>query len=312
MKAIVMNDFGNPEILKEQAVSSPQIHDDQVLVEMYATSINPVDTNIRGGRVKEAFPVHQFPHILGLDVAGVVTEVGAKVSHLKPGDRVYGLGSSGSYAEYAVAEQSMLAKLSPDIPFHIAGALPAVALTAWHSLFVYGSLQPGERCLIHAGAGGVGHVAIQMAKHAGAYVITTASARNHDLVKELGADEAIDYQTDDFSELIHEVDLVLDAVIGADQEKNFKVLRNGGRVVSIVTPNISELAQACQVNAKFVVVQPTRDELEEIERWVREQKLHVHIDHIFPLTETALIEAHRKIETKHARGKLVVRIKNEE
>jgi len=310
MKAIFMNDYGNPDVLKEQVVSIPKINDDQVLVEMYATSINPVDSNIRAGRAKEAFPVHQFPHILGLDVAGVVIETGAKVNHFKPGDRVFGLGSSGSYAEYVVAEESMLAKLSPDIPFHIAGALPAVALTAWHSLFIYGTLQPGERCLIHAGAGGVGHVAIQMAKHAGAYVITTASARNHDFVKELGADEVIDYQTVDFSEAINEVDVVLDAVIGANQVKNFKVLRKGGRVVSIVTPNIADLAQEYQANAKFVVVQPTRDELEEIERYVREQKLTVHINRMFPLSETGLIEAHRMIETKHTKGKLVVQIKS--
>jgi len=154
-------------------------------------------------------------------------------------------------------------------------------------------------------------VAIQMTKFAGAYVITTASARNHDLVKEFGADEVIDYQTADYSEIIIEVDIVLDAVIGANQEKNFKVLRKGGRVVSIVTPNISDLAQAYQVNAKFVVVLPNRDELVKIVQWVQEQKLKVHIDRIFPLTETALIEAHRIIETKHARGKLVVQIRNE-
>lgn len=312
MKAIVMNDYGKPEVLKELPVLVPQINDDQVLVEMFATSINPVDSNIRGGRAKEAFPVHQFPHILGLDVAGIVREVGANVTHLKPGDRVYGLGSSGSYAEYVASEASQLAKLSPDIPFHIAAALPAVALTAWHSLFVNGNLQPGERCLIHAGAGGVGHVAIQMAKQAGAYVITTASARNHDLVKELGADEVIDYQTVDFSELMQEIDLVLDAVIGAEQEKNFKVLRKGGRVVSIVTPNISGIAQAYEVNAKFVIVHPTREELEEIEKWVRERKLKIHIDRILPFTETSIIEAHRIMETKHARGKLVVQIRNEE
>src|SRR5690606_3327791 len=133
MKAIVMDDYGTPDVLKEQEISVPRVSDDQVLVEMYATSINPVDCNIRAGRVKETFPVHQFPHILGLDVAGVVTEVGANVQHLKPGDRVYGLASSGSYAEYAVAKASQLARLSPEIPYHIAGALPVVALTAWHS-----------------------------------------------------------------------------------------------------------------------------------------------------------------------------------
>src|SRR5690606_8464678 len=117
VKAIIMNDYGDPEVLQEQMVPMPEINDDQVLVEMYATSINPVDNNIRAGRAKEAFPVHRFPHILGLDVAGIVKEAGAHVQHLKPGDRVYGLGRSGSYAEAVVAESTMLAKLSPDTPF---------------------------------------------------------------------------------------------------------------------------------------------------------------------------------------------------
>lgn len=312
MKAIIMKEYGNPDVLQEQFVSIPKILDHQVLVEMYATSINPVDTNVRGGRAREAFPVHQFPHILGLDVAGVVKAVGAQVTHFKPGDRVFGLGNTGSYAEVVVAEESGLAKLSPDIPFNVAGALPAVALTAWHSLFVNGHLQPGQRCLIHAGAGGVGHVAIQMAKQTGAYVITTASVSNHELVKAFGADEAIDYRTVDFSEVVSEVDLVLDAVIGADQAKNFKVLRKGGRVVSIVTPTISELARAYQAEATFVVVEPTHDQFINIEQWVRDQKLKIHIDRIFPFTETALIEAHQIIETKHAKGKLVVEIREED
>ncbi len=306
-----MNDYGNPDVLQEQTVSMPKINEDQVLIEMYATSINPVDSNIRAGTVKEAFPVQQFPHILGMDVAGVVKEVGANVLGLNRGDRVYGLGATGSYAAYVAAPSTMLAKLSPDTPFHIAGALPVVALTAWHSLFQYGRLQPGERCLIHAGAGGVGHLAIQMAKLAGAYVITTASASNHDMVKELGADEVIDYRNADFSKIVNEVDLLLDAVVGADQEKNFKVLRNGGRVVSIVTPDIADIAQDYQVNAQFVLVQPARNELEEIEAWVRASKLKVHIDRILPFEEAALIEAHHMIETKHTRGKLVVQVKNE-
>lgn len=309
MRAIAIHEYGEPKVLVEQEMVVPTCKDNQVLVELHAASVNPVDSNIRAGRVQEVFPVHAFPHILGLDLAGVVKEAGASVKHFKKGDRVFGLGSSGTYAEFAVAEEGQIAKLSSIHNFNEAAALPAVALTAWHSLYRYGELQEGERVLIHGGAGGVGHVAIQMAKLTGAHVITTASSRNHEFVRRLGADEVIDYTAIDFAEEVRDVDMVLDFVVGLDQARNCKVLKKGGRVVSIVTPAIRDIARAYGVDGRFVVVAPKREELEQIDQWVREQKLKVHIDEIFQLDESALRKAHSKIETKHTRGKLVIQIR---
>lgn len=309
MRAITISKYGTPDVLEEQEVVVPLINENQVLVELHATSVNPVDTNIRAGLVQEVFPVSHFPHILGLDVAGVVKEVGSAVTQFKQGDRVFGLGSTGTYAEYTVAEEGQLAKLSSNVSFSEAGALPAVALTAWDSLFSYGQLKEGERVLIHGGAGGVGHIAIQMAKLSGAYVMTTASSRNHEFVRGLGADEVIDYTTDDFSEVVSDVDMVLDFIVGLDQQKNCKVLREGGRVVSIVTPNIAEATQMYGVEGKFVIVQPKVEQLEQIDIWLQQKKLNVHISEQLPLEQFALRQAHSQIETKHTSGKIVIRIR---
>ena len=305
----MIHGYGNPEVLVEQETTQPACTDTQVLVELYATSVNPVDGNIRAGLVQEVFPVHHFPHILGLDLAGVVKETGAAVTQFKPGERVFGLGSSGTYAEYAVAEEAQLATLSDNVSFNEAGALPAVALTAWDSLFRYGGLKQGERVLVHGGAGGVGHVAIQMAKLSGAYVIATASAVNHEYVRGLGADEVIDYTVVDFSEAVSDVDMVLDFIVGLDQAKNGKVLRQGGRIVSIVTPAIADIAGSYGVDGRFVVVEPNREKLEQIEGWLRERKLQVHLSDILPLSEAALRKAHAQIETKHTKGKIAIQIR---
>ncbi|MFY0665510.1 MAG: NADP-dependent oxidoreductase [Natronospirillum sp.] len=309
MKAITIHGYGEPEVLGEQEVALPVHSDTQVLVEMHATSVNPVDSNIRGGRVQDVFPVQRFPHTLGLDLAGVVKEVGSSVKYFKQGDRVFGLGSSGTYAEYTVAEESQLARLSANIPFNDAAALPVVALTAWHSLFQYGAVKQGDRVLVHGGAGGVGHIAIQMAKASGAYVIATTSSGNHEFVRSVGADEIIDYAAVDYSEVVRDVDIVLDFVVGLEQEKNMKVLKKGGRVVSIVTPDISEITEAYDVRGNFVVVDPRREELEQINAWMEEKKLKVHISRIYSFTEGDLRNAHAQIETKHGRGKLVIQIR---
>ncbi len=309
MRAIMIHEYGNPEVLVEQETDLPICSDTQVLVELYATSVNPVDGNIRAGLVQEVFPVHRFPHVLGLDIAGVVRNIGAAVTQFKPGDRVFGLSSSGSYAEYAAAEEAQLAKLSDRVSIIEAGALPAVALTAWDSLFRYGELKQGERVLIHGGAGGVGHVAIQMAKLSGAYVIATARAVNHDFVRGLGADEVIDYTAVDYSEAVSGIDMVLDFIVGLDQAKNGKVLREGGRIVSIVTPAIADIAGSYGVDGRFVVVEPNRVKLEQIEGWVKERKLQVHLSDTLPLSEAALRQAHTQIETKHTKGKIAIQIR---
>jgi NADPH:quinone reductase-like Zn-dependent oxidoreductase len=308
MKAITIQQYGNPDVLREQEIAIPTVSGTQVLVEMHATSINPIDHKIRSGEMQDIFPV-QFPHVLGLDIAGVVKAVGSEVTHFKPGDRVYGVGSSGSYAEYTVADEGTLAKISPDHSFTDAGALPIVAITAWQGLFNYGKIKQGDRVLIHAGAGGVGHIAIQLAKQTGAYVITTASAHNHDFVKQLGADEVIDYTTTDFSEQLTDVDVVLDTMGWEVQEKSFPVITEGGKLIALAFPIISDKVKNYPIIAEAAVVQPNRKDFEQIERWVREQKLKVHIHTLLPFTEQGLIEGHHKMGTKHTNGKLVVQVK---
>jgi NADPH:quinone reductase-like Zn-dependent oxidoreductase len=309
MKAITIQQYGNPDVLREQEIAIPTVSGTQVLVEMHATSINPIDHKIRSGEMQDIFAV-QFPHVLGLDIAGVVKAVGSEVTHFKPGDRVYGVGSSGSYAEYTVADEGTLAKISPDHLFTDAGALPIVAITAWQGLFNYGKIKQGDRVLIHAGAGGVGHIAIQLAKQTGAYVISTASARNHDFVKQLGADEVIDYTTIDFSEQLTDVDVVLDTMGWEVQEKSFRVIKEGGKLIALAFPIISDKVKNYPIVAEAAVVQPNRKDFEQIERWVHEQKLKVYINTILPFTEQGLIEGHLRMGTKHTNGKMVVQIKS--
>ncbi|WP_217597589.1 NADP-dependent oxidoreductase, partial [Cohnella sp. GbtcB17] len=212
MKAIVLKEFGVPAILQEQEIDVPVISETQVLVEMYAASINPADYILRSGAVRDILPV-QLPYVLGADLAGVVTEVGSKVTLVKPGDQVMGIpvNNGGAYTDYVAVEENALAVIPQGMSFHEAAALPTVGLTAWQSLFKYGKLQSGQRILIHAGAGGVGHIAVQLAKQAGAYVIATALEMNHEFVLQLGADEVIDYTTTDFTKALSSpVDIVLD------------------------------------------------------------------------------------------------------
>lgn len=308
VKAITIDEYGNPNVLKERIIPLPTLTDSQVLIEMYATSINPMDYIIRSGAADGMIPV-QFPQILGLDIAGVVKEVGKQVTDFKAGDRVFGIGDRGSYAEYAVAEQASLGKISPTLPFREAGALPVVALTAWQALFHYGEVGQGSKVLIHAGAGGVGHMAIQMAKQSGAYVITTASARNHDFVKQLGADEIIDYTATDFSAALTDIDVVIDAVGDEVQERSFNVLKEGGRLIALAHPVISDKVNNYSIHAEFAKIKPNRTDLESIDEWVREQKLKVHVERVFSFSERDLIAAHRQSETKHTKGKLVVQMK---
>jgi NADPH:quinone reductase-like Zn-dependent oxidoreductase len=308
MKAIIFHEYGAPDVLKEEDVAIPVIHDDEVLVEMYATSVNPVDCYIRSGQVQEMFPV-SLPHIPGTDIAGIVQVTGKNVDHVQPGDRVFGLVSSGSYAAYARVDKSAVVSFSPEISFTEAGALPGVSITAWQSLFHYGKLRKGDRILIHAGAGGVGHIAIQLAKWAGAYVIATASPQNYDFVTQLGADEVIDYTVVDFANVVQAVDIVIDAIGGEVEKKSFKVLKEGGKLISLINPAITGGVSENNVDAQFAFIQPRTSDFMQIESLVREQKLKVHISGIVPLTEEGAIEAHRRSETRHVNGKLVIQIK---
>lgn len=322
MKAIVLKEYGIPEVLQEMEIDIPEIKETQVLVEMYAASINPADYVLRSGAVKDIMPV-QLPYVLGADLAGVVKEIGNKVTHVKPGDRVMGmaLNNGGAYADYVVVEENAIAIIPQTLSFKEAAALPVIGLTAWQSLFQYGKLQPGQRILIHAGAGGVGHIAVQLAKQAGAYVIATAREYNHEFVQQLGADEVIDYTTTDFTKAISSpVDIVLDMVmdktatvldptIGETGRKSYEVLKDGGKLLSLVSMAINEYPKIRGIEAQFVHAEPNHDDLVSVLRYVQEGKLKVHLSGTFPFTSHGLAEAYCKCETNPKRGKIVIQRK---
>src|SRR6476646_6151408 len=221
MKAIRIHEYGGPEVLKYEDARRPQPQAGEVLIRVHAAGVNPVDSAIRTGHVQEIFPV-SFPWIPGWDLSGVVEELGADVTKFNKGDEVFAIPDAtrnGTYAEYIVARESEVA-LKPKSLHHIrAAGVPVAAITAWNALFDSAQLRRGQRVLIHGGAGGVGHFAVQLAKRKGAHVIATASARNHELVYELGADEAIDYQTQKFEDVARNIDIVIDPIGGETQER---------------------------------------------------------------------------------------------
>lgn len=236
MKAFVLSQYKEP--LQQQDVPEPVLGDHDVLVEVHVAGLNQLDEKIRLGEFKQILP-YKLPQILGHDVAGVVLKVGAMVQSFEPGDEVFarpGNDRIGTFAErVAVAEEDLAIKPAT-ISMEEAGSLPLVALTAWQALVQRGNVGPGQKVLIHAGAGGVGSIAIQLAKYLGATVATTVSAGNKDFVRELGADVVIDYRTEDFAEILHDYDLVLDSLGGENLERSLKVLKKGGKAIGIAGP----------------------------------------------------------------------------
>jgi NADPH:quinone reductase-like Zn-dependent oxidoreductase len=308
MKAVIMVDYGNPEVLQEQEIAKPELKETQALVEMYVTTVNSGDHLILTGAFRNIIPL-QFPHVLGIEIAGVVREVGKKVTHVKQGDRVIGLAATGGgYADYVAVDEKGLAVIPSTLSFQETAALSAVGLTAWQSLFQYGQLQPGQRILIHAGAGAVGHIAVQLAKQHGAYVIATARTHNHGFVRQLGADEVIDYVTTDFTEAVSPVDIVLDMVRDSEEteRKSYTVLKDGGKLVSLVSPAISRKPHIRGIEAQFVRPEPNSSDWSSLIRNVQEQKLKVHIDRIFPFSAKGVAEAHHVSPAGRKKGQLLI------
>lgn len=308
MKAVVMIDYGTSDVLQEQEIAKPELKETETLVEMFATTVNSGDHLMLLGAFQDIIPL-RFPHILGVEIAGIVREVGANVTHVKQGDRVIGLTETGGgYAEFAVVEEERLTVIPSTLSFEETVALSAVGLTAWQALFQYGRLQPGQRILIHAGAGAVGHLAVQLAKQHGAYVIATARPENHEFVRQLGADEVIDYTTTDFGETVRPVDIVLDMVRdgGETERKSYTVLKDGGKLLSLVSPVIDRNPSVRGIEAQFVRVNPNRSDWLSLIRKVQDQKLKVHIDRIFPFNAKGITEAHRASETRGKKGQLLI------
>ncbi len=313
MKAIRIHNYGGPEVLKYENAPRPQPQAGEVLIRVHAAGVNPIDWKVREGHMKDFWP-HKFPLILGWDSSGVVEEVGpgpAAAGRFKIGDEVYSLPDptrNGAYADYIVVREPELA-LKPKSLHHIrAAAVPLAALTAWQSLFDTAQLQPGQRVLIHAGSGGVGHLAVQLAKWKGAYVFATASTKNQDLLRKLGVDEPVDYTQQRFEDVARKIDIVLDTIGGETQERSWSVLKRGGNLVSLVQPPSEEKAKELCVRAAIIGAQPNGAQLAEIAKIIDSGKLAPVIDRILPLSEAR--RAHELSQSGHTHGKIVLRVKN--
>ncbi len=335
MKAVLMTAAGSPEVLQLQEVPKPTLPlgNSELLVRLVAAGVNPIDTKLRQ---RGTFYPEQMPAILGCDGAGIVEAVGAGVERFRVGDEVYfcygGLGAhQGNYAEYTVVDERFVARKPASVSFAEAAAAPLVLITAWEALYERGRLAPGERVLIHAGAGGVGHVAIQLAKLKGASVCTTVSSQEKaNFVKELGADEVIFYQETDFVDAVlswtdgEGVDLAFDTVGGETLHKTFPAVRVYGDIVTILEPTADTVWKAARLrNLRIgleLMLTPMLQGLEEslkhhgeilaeCARWMDEGKLKVEVSHRFPLAEA--VRAHEVLESGAMIGKVVLLMSDE-
>lgn len=311
MKAIVIDQYGGKEELKERDMPMPEMGEGQVLLEVHATSINPIDWKLREGYLKEMQPF-EFPIILGWDAAGVIVETGKDVTDFQVGDRVFvrpELTREGTYAEFIAVEDHLLSKMPDAMTFEEGAAIPLVGLTAWECLVEVAGVKKGDKVLVHAGAGGVGTNAIQIAKSFGAYVAATASSKNAEVLESLGADQAIDYKEEAFEEVIKDFDIVLDTLGEDIQEKSFGVLKKGGVLVSIAQPPDEEKAKKHDVKAAYVFMQPEGEKLRKLADLYEEGKLKPVIGETFGFSAKGLQDAHAASETHHAVGKIVIKVK---
>ncbi|MER6738392.1 NADP-dependent oxidoreductase [Streptomyces puniciscabiei] len=307
MRAINQDVLGGPEVLREVRVERPEPGPNQVLVRVRGAGVNPTDWKHRatGGFLGKP------PFVLGWDVSGEVVETGVGAAAFRPGDEVFGMlpypYGHGSHAEYVIAPVRALTHKPASIDHTQAGALPLVSLTAWQALTEHADVRPGQRVLIHAAAGGVGHVAVQIAKARGAYVIGTASAGKHDFLREIGVDEPVDYRTTDVTEAVRDVDVVLDTLGGDTSVASLKVLRPGGVVVSILPVGSAEFhteAERLGVRAVRMLVDADRTGMEKVAELAESGKLRATIAGTFPLAEAA--KAHEVGDTGRTTGKLVL------
>jgi NADPH:quinone reductase-like Zn-dependent oxidoreductase len=321
MKAVRIHSFGGPEVMKLEDIERPVPAPNEILVKVYASGVNPVDWVIRSGENDALRPYLTLPLTLGWDAAGIVEETGSDVTALKKGNAVYGIPNfpgDGSYAEYCVARASQFALKPESLSFNAAAGVPLAALTAWTAMFAHGELQAGQRILIQGASGGVGSFAVQFAKAKGAYVIAIASASNLDYLKELGADEVIDYKSQQFEHLVQDMDVVLEASPVRDNKERIKalnVLKPGGIFVSVNTdfPFNDEIIEALthkNVKGALSPNQPRQDWLTEIAQLIDDNKVRVLISKSFPLEQVA--QAHSESATWHVRGKLVLEIRKED
>lgn len=311
MKAIILKEAGGPENLIITDIPVPKPKKDEVLVKVKAISVNPVDIKTRKGLALYNTLKKDEPVILGWDIAGEVVAAGEDVITLEEGDEVFGMinfpGHGKAYAEYVTAPASHLAEKPALISTSEAVAGTLAALTAWQVLIDEAKVQAGERVLIHAAAGGVGHFAVQIAKYLGAYVIATASEDNYDFVKELGADEFVDYENETFEDVVKGVDVVFDTVGGNNPLRSLRTLAKGGRLIAIaggITDEVKKLAESQNFRAIPFMVHSNGDDMEQLAEMLEAGTLKPYIFKEYAFTEMA--EAHRQSETGKTRGKIVV------
>lgn len=312
MKAAQIKTYGGYEIIEIVDIPQPFPKKGQVLVEVYAASINPFDWKIRSGYLKEHISL-QFPVTLGGDFSGVITEVGDEVVEFEKGQDVYGTaliigGGSGAFAQYASANVKNISKRPKSISFEASAALPLVGSSAVQAIEEHIGIQSGQKILIHGGAGGIGHIAIQLAKAHGAYVATTASANDTEYVRSLGADEVIDYKSEQFEEKLKEYDAVYDTVGGEPTNKSFLVLKQGGILLSMLGQPDQKLAEEYGVKAIGQGTHTNSEHLKRLAELIDSKKIIVSIDKIFPLDQVK--EAFKYQEEHHPRGKVVLQVKS--
>lgn len=315
MKAVMIEKFGGLEEVKLADALKPVPAKGEVLIRIHYAGINPVDWKVGEGVLKEKMP-HEFPIILGWDAAGVIESVGEGVKKFKAGDEVYAYCRKskvceGTFAEYVSMDEKAVSLKPKNISFADAAAIPLAALTAWQSLFDFAHLKEGNTILVHAGAGGVGTFAIQLAKWKKAKVYTTASEKNHSYVKSLGADVPIDYSLENFAKKIEEkepsgLDVVFDCVGGRTLRASFPLVKKGGCVVSIVNSNVEELAKPYNIRAGYVFVAPNGEQLAEIARLIESKTIKPAHTEEFRLEDAT--KALEKIKEGHTQGKLVLKV----
>lgn len=333
MKAFILDKYGSKSALRAGEVADPEVREDDVLVQVHAAAVNLLDSKIRGGEFKLILP-YRPPFVLGHDVAGVVVRVGARVTRFTPGDEVYARPSDhriGTFAELIAINERDVAMKPANLTMVEAASIPLVGLTAWQALVERGHLAPGQKVFIQAGSGGVGTVAIQLAKHLGATVATTTSTSNVDMVRDLGADVVVDYKTEDFEATLRGYDLVLHSQDGKALEKSLRVLRPGGRLVSISGPpdpdfareigapwfvrlimqllsaGVRRRAKRLNTTFSFLFMKASGDQLRQISALIEAGVVRPVVDRVFPFHATN--DALAYVEAGRAKGKVVIKVK---
>ena len=333
MKAFIVDRYGSADRVRSEDVPTPDMREGDALIQIHAAGVNPLDSKIRGGGFRLILP-YRFPLILGNELAGVVVRVGSRVQRFKPGDEVYARpdkGRIGTFAEFIAVREADVAMKPRGLTMEEAASIPLVGLTAWQVLIERAQLKKGQKVLIHAGSGGVGTFAIQLAKHVGAIVATTTSAANADLVRRLGADIVIDYKKDHFEKTLRDYDVVLNSLDAETLTKSLQVLKPGGKLISISGPpdpqfarqlglgrllelvmallsfRIRRQAKRHQVDYSFLFMEPSGDQLRQISSLIETGAVRPVLDRVFPFESTK--EAMAYVETGRARGKVVVSLR---